>query len=180
MSLPSGFVPVVQTFAIDQYFTNKNSAGKIIEHWQPYFYGDNERDPNWPIFIEAAVLPKNEVPRGVFPATGDLLDLWPRKMVYYGGPIPRYYAPQKRKLIEDFAKERGWAISTDVIPVQPNAAGMRYPRNDFGWYIAYNEQRPQKRYRYLRRFGEPNFKWLDYSFDTWKYANFHRANPNVT
>ncbi len=180
MSLPDGFWPVVQTFGIDQYNVVKTSDGRSVERWQPYFPNDDIRNSNWPVFIEAVVMPKGQVPRGVYPDTGDLLDLWPRGTVYYGGPVARYYAPNYRKIIEDWAKSQGLAISTDIIAVQPNAAGMRHPRTDFVWYIARNEQRPQKRYRYLRRLGYPNFNWIDYSFDTWKYANFHRNNPKVT
>lgn len=177
MSLPNGFWPVVQTFGIDQY---QSWSNPFRESWQPYFPNDDIRNSNWPVFIEAAVLPQSQVPRGVFPATGDLLDIWPRKTVYYGGPVARYYAPKYRKIIEDWAKAQGLAISTDVIPVQPNAPGMYHPSTDFKWYIAYNEPRPQKRYRYVRKHGNRNFSWVDYSFDTWKYANFHRQNPTIT
>lgn len=180
MALPNGFWPVVQTFGVDQYRVVRQNP--YLEAWYPYFPNDDVNNSNWPVFIEAAVLPKNQVPRGAFPATGDLLDIWPRKVVYYGGPVSRYYAPQYRKLIEDWAKGQGLAISTDIIPVQPNsiAAGMRHPASDFRWYIAYNEQRPQKRYRYVRKYGGNNFAWVDYSYDNWKYKNFKRANPTVT
>lgn len=178
MSLPNGFWPVVQTFGIDKYHVVRQSP--LLEYWEPVFPNDDIRNNNWPVFIEAVVMPKNQVPAGVSPATGDLLDIWPRRVVYYGGPVSRYYAPQYRKLIEDWAKAQGLAISTDLIPVQPNATGMRHPRSDFVWYIAYDEKRPQKRYRYIRKFGGANFSWVDYSFDNWKYANFHRQNPTVT
>ena len=178
MSLPYGFWPVVQTFGVDQYRVVRQSP--LLEAWQPYYSNDQVNNPNWPVFIEAAVLPKNQVPAGVFPATGDLLDIWPRRTVYYGGPIARYYAPQYRALIENWAKSQGLAISTDIIPIQPNAPGMYHPASDFRWYIAYNEPRPPKRYRFVRKYGGSNFNWVDCSFDTWKYRNFHRINPTVT
>ena len=178
MALPNGFWPIVHTFGIDKYQVKRKNP--LVEYWEPIFNGDDLKGPNWPMFIEAVVMPKAQVPRGVFPATGDLLDIWPRGVVYYGGPISRYYAPEYRNLIEAWAKNQGLAISTDIIPVQPNATGMRHPATDFRWYIAYNEQRPQKAYRYIRKFGGNNFAWVDYSYDTWKYKNFKRANPTVT
>lgn len=178
MSLPNGFWPVVQTFGIDQYQVVKQNP--FTEYWRPYFANDTVNNTNWPVFIEAVAMPRSQLPPGVMPGVGDLLDIWPRQLVYYGGPIARYYAPQYRKLFEDWARSQGMVADTDIIPVQPNTSGMAHPSTNFAWYVARNEQRPQKRYRYLRRFGSPAFSWIDYSFDTWKYSNFHRQNPNVT
>lgn len=180
MSLPNGFWPVVQPFGVDQYRVVRQNP--FLEAWNAFFPNDDSRNSNWPVFIEAVVMPKKDVPRGVFPATGDLLDIWPRKVVYYGGPISRYYAEGMRRSFEAWAASQGLACSTDIIPIQPNsiAQKMAHPRGDFVWYVAYNEVRPQKRYRYVRSYGSPSFRWVDYGFDTWKYKNFHRANPNVT
>lgn len=176
MSLPNGFWPVVQTFGVDQYRTFYNP---YRESWQPYFANDDAHNSNWPVFIEAVAMPRSQVPRGMVEGVGDLLDIWPRAVVYYGGPIARYYAESYRRSFESWAHGMGWACDTDIIPVQPNTYGMRFPSNDFKWYVAYNEQRPQKRYRFVRPYGGSNFHWVDLSFDIWKYANFHRQYPNI-
>lgn len=174
MSLPNGFWPVVQTFGVDQYRTFQNP---FRESWQPYFPNDSPSNLEWPVFIEGVIIPKNQVPRGMLSGVGDLLDIWPRT-VYYGGPVARYYAENYRRSFEAWARSIGMAYDTDVIPVQPNANGMRHPRTDFVWYWA-QEQQPPKRYRYVRPYGG-YFHWVDYSFDTMKYKNFHRQNPSVT
>lgn len=175
MSLPNGFWPVIQTFGIDQYRTFGNP---VREAWQPYFANDDPTNSNWPVFIEGVVMPQSQVPPGMISGVGDLLDVWPRT-VYYGGPVSRYYAESYRRSFENWARSSGWAYDTAVIPVQPNANGMRHPRTDFVWYWA-QESRPPKSYRFVRPYGSSNFHWVDYSFDTWKYKNFHRQNPNVT
>lgn len=173
MSLPNGFYPVLQTFGVDQYRTFQNP---FRESWQPYFSNDQPGNQEWPVFIEGVAIPKSNVPPGKLSGVGELLDIWPRT-VYYGGPIARYYAEGYRRAFEAWARSRGMAYDTDVIPVQPHAAGMLHPRRDFVWYIA-NEVRPPKRYRLVRPYGG-NFHWVDVSFDTWKYKNFHRQNPTV-
>jgi hypothetical protein len=163
MSLPNGFYPIVHTFGVDRYRVTSRSP--LRESWQKYWWNDDPRDPNWQVFVEGVL--------------GTTLDKWPRT-VYYGGPCSRAIAEDYRRLFERWALSSMHSIaSTDIIPVQPNASGMRYPRTDFAWYIA-NETRPPKRYRYIRRDGSGYFYWVDNSFDTMKYAEFHRLNPNVT
>jgi len=178
MSLPNGFWPVTQTFGIDQYRVVRQNP--LLEAWQPYFPNDDARNSNWPVFVEGVAIPRGQVPRGVMEGTGELLDIWPRT-VYYGGPVARYYAEGYRRLFENWAHSLGMAADTDVIPVTPNSPqfGIGHPRTDFVWYVA-NESRPPKRYRLLRPFGGQQFHWVDNSFDTWKYKNFHRLNPSIT
>jgi len=172
-SLPNGFWPVVHTFGVDQYRVVQNPRREL---WNRYWWNDSPTDPNWPVFIEGVILPKNQVPSS-WKIMGGLLDRFPRQ-VYYGGPISRTMAAQYRKIFEDWAAGMGMAYETAIVPVQPNATGMRHPRTDFVWYIA-NESRPPKQYRYLRNYQQPSFRWIDLGLDTWKYANFHRQNPNV-
>lgn len=172
MTLPAGFYPVVQTFGVDQY---RVVGGR--EYWTKYWWNDTPSDPNWPVFIEGVVVPKAQAPKN-WNVFGGLLDSWPRT-VYYGGPITRSLANDYRKSFEKWAKEKGYAYETDVIPVQPNKTGMRHPRTDFVWYIA-SETRPPKRYRFVRGVNQNNFRWVDFSFDPYKYANFHRLYPTVT
>ena len=174
MSLPNGFWPVVHTFGIDQYRVVSRSP--LREAWQKYWWNDSPKDPNWPVFIEGVVMPKTQAPRDWL-VMGGLLDRFPRR-VYYGGPINRAWAPDYVKLFENWAKSLGYAYETAVIPVQPNATGMRHPRTDFVWYIA-DETRPPKRYRYMRNYGSNSFHWVDLGLDTDRYQNFHRQNPTV-
>jgi hypothetical protein len=177
MSLPNGYWPVVQTFGIDQYRTFNNP---FRETWQPYFANDDPNNSNWPVFIEGVAIPRSAVPAGMIEGVGDLLDIWPRT-VYYGGPCARYYAPQYRAIFENWAHSLGMACDTDVIPVTPNypSFGLAFPSTNFTWYVA-TETRPPKRYRLMRNFGAAQFHWVDNSFDTWKYKNFHAQNPTVT
>ena len=177
MSLPNGFWPVVQTFGVDQYRTFGNP---VHEAWQPYFPNDDPSNGSWPVFIEGVVMPQSQVPAGMVSGVGDLLDIWPRT-VYYGGPISRSGAEAYRQLFENWARSNGWAYDTDVIPITPNSPqfGIAHPRTDFVWYWD-QESRPPKRYRLVRPYGRNNFHWVDNSFDTWKYKNFHRQNPTVT
>jgi len=172
-ALPNGFWPVEHTFGIDNYRVLSNPRREL---WSKYWWNDSPSDPNWPVFIEGVIVPQSQAPWN-WRIMGGLLDRWPRT-VYYGGPIARHMAPQYRKIFEDWARGRGDAYETAIVPVQPNAYGMRHPNTSFVWYIA-NESRPPKRYRYLRNYGTSNFRWIDLGLDTWKYANYHRQHPNV-
>lgn len=173
-ALPNGFWPVVHTFGQDNHRVLSNPRR---ESFTKYWWNDDPKDPNWNVFIEGVVKPTSQAPRN-WRIMGGLLDSWPRT-VYYGGPTSRVMAPQFRKSFEDWAKSLGYAYETAIVPVQPNASGMRHPSTNFVWYIA-NETRPPKSYRYVRDYnGNGSFRWVDQSFDTWKYANFHQQNPNV-
>jgi hypothetical protein len=175
MGLPNGWWPVQQTFGLDQYRTFQNP---FRETWQQFFPNDTPGNVNWPVFIEGVAIPKNKVPPGMLSGVGDLLDIWPRT-VWYGGPVTRYYAEGYRRIFEQWARAQGMAYDTEIIPVNPNAPWLPWPKSDFAWYTAY-EVRPPKSYRLVRAFGQPNFRWVDVSFDTWKYKNFHRMNPTIT
>lgn len=174
MSLPNGFWPIEHTFGVDNYRVISQSPFR--ESWNKYFWNDSPTDLNWPVFIEGVIMPKAQAPRD-WMVMGGLLDRFPRT-VYYGGPITRSLARDYRQVFENWAKSLGYAYETAIVPVQPNATGMRHPRTDFVWYVA-NETRPPKRYRYVRYYDTPSFRWIDLGLDTWKYANFHRQNPNV-
>lgn len=171
--LPYGYWPVVHTFGVDNYRVLSNPTR---ETWSKYWWNDSPTDPNWPVFVEGVMIPKNQAPRG-WQTTGGIIDRFPRT-VYYGGPISRLMSDQYRKIFENWAAGQGMAYETAIIPVQPNASGMRHPNTNFVWYIA-NESMPQTRYRYVRNYGTNNFRWVDLGIDTWKYANFHRQNPRV-
>ena len=172
-SLPYGYWPIVHTFGIDNYRVVQQNP--IHEQWNKYWWNDSPTDPNWPVFIEGVAVPKSQAPRDWW-VMGGLLDRFPRT-VYYGGPITRAWAPDYVRLFQNWAKGRGMAYETAVIPVQPSAA-YRHPRTDFVWYIA-EETRPPKRYRYIRHYGTSNFRWVDLGYDTDKYAAFRRQNPTV-
>lgn len=174
MSLPNGFWPIVHTFGVDNY--RLISQSPFRENWNKYFWNDSPTDPNWPVFVEGVIMPKSQAPSG-WRGTGGLLDRFPRR-VYYGGPVTRLFAQDYRRVFENWANSLGYAYETAIVPVQPNATGMRHPRTDFVWYVA-DEARPPKQYRYVRYYDQPNFKWIDLGFDTWKYSNFHRQNPNM-
>lgn len=173
MSLPNGFYPIEHTFGINNYRTLKNPTRELYDK---YWYNDSPADPGWPVFVEGVVMPKSQAPRNWF-AVGGLLDMFPRT-VYYGGPITRDWAHIYVDSFQKWANSQNLAYETAIIPVQPDARGMRHPSHDFTWYIA-NESRPPTRYRYLRRYGDSKFHWINLGLDTWKYPNFHAQNPTV-
>lgn len=173
MSLPNGFYPIEHTFGINNYRVLRNPRREIFDK---YWSNDDPRDQNWPVFIEGVVMPKSQAPKNWF-ALGGLLDMFPRT-VYYGGPITRDWAYKYAESFQQWAKSKDLAYDVAIIPVQPNASGMRHPSTDFKWYIA-NEQRPPTRYRYMRRYGDARFHWVDLGLDTDKYPNFHAQNPRV-
>lgn len=175
MSLPYGFWPVVHTFGIDGYRVVSRSP--LHEQWHKAFWNDSPTDPNWPVFIEGVVMPQSQAPRDWRVWPGAILDRFPRT-VYYGGPITRAWAPDYVRSFENWAKSKGYAYETAIVPVQPTGA-YKHPRTDFIWYIA-SESRPPTRYRYVRQYGSNTFRWVDAGFDYDKYAGFHRQNPTVT
>lgn len=174
MSLPNGFVAIDHIFGVDNY--RLISRSPFREQWNQYFWNDSPKDLNWPVFIEGVIVPKSQAPKN-WRIMGGLIDRFPRR-VYYGGPITRSLAQDYRRSFEQWAVERGYAYETAIIPVQPNVKGMRHPSTNFTWYIA-DEVRPPTRYRYVRYYNTPNFRWIDLGYDTMKYSDFYRQNPNV-
>jgi hypothetical protein len=170
MTLPNGFYPIEHTFGLDNY---RLVRGREV--FSKYFWNDSPNDLNWPVFIEGIAVPKNQAPRDW--RTFGFLDKFPRT-VYYGGPITRSLAQDYRKSFEQWAKSKDYAYDTAIVPIQPNASGMRHPSTDFQWYLA-NESRPPKRYQYIRRYDGRGFHWVDKGFDTMKYADFYNQHPHM-